>query len=160
MGKSLIIKGADFSENGIQEDVSLDITALFASHFVPQQALSKFYNQSGSANTRRCCVPAITFASLGVDLTPYSKIVVTYKDGYDYVLGTGPVPGTATGWQGWSGSTGGQTFGWATTNQQAIISIDNTVLAISMNVRYDDDTTTFTDQAAITDMVESIVLTN
>lgn len=158
MGKSLVIKGADFSENGIREDVSVNITSLFASHFVPQQALSKFQNQNGSANTKRCCVPAVTFATLGVDITQYSTIVVTYKNGFDYVLGTGPVPGTATNWQGWNGTSGGQAFGWVTTNQQATITIDSTVLAISMNIRYDDDTTTFESTAVITDMVDSIIL--
>ena len=157
MGKSLIIKGADFSANGIQETVILDITSRLSSIFEPRISIGSFFG-SGNPNEKRCCIRAFTFESIGVDISKYSKIKVSVKNGYDYVFGTGPTPGVADGWQGWDGETGGQKFTWTIDNQMAEASVDNTTLAMSLNFRYDDDTTAFSESTALTDIVESIVL--
>ena len=159
MGKSLVIKGADFSANGIPETLpSLDITSLLSAYFQPCKSLGSLQDNSGNENTKRCCIPSMYFSTIGVDISDYSQIVVTLKNGYDYVFGTGPVIGTSTNWQGWNGETGGQTFGWVTGNQQAVATVDATTLAISLNLRYDDNTTEFSNTTALTDIVDSIVL--
>ena len=158
MGKSLVIKGADFSANGIKENN--DITALLSSLFLPCISLTALSTAQGmgSLNTKRCCIYAKTFASLGIDINEYSKIVVSVKQGYDYVFGTGPTPGVDSGWQGWDGETGGQIFSWVTDNQEAVATIDNTTLSMSLNLRYDDNTTEFSENTVLTDIVDSIVL--
>lgn len=155
MGKSLIIKGADFSANGISEE--LDITSLISDDFQAQKALNSFYG-AVTANTKRCCIKPTTFASLGIDISEYSYIKVTVKSGYDYVFGTGVAPASSTGWQGWNGSTGGKTFEWVTTNQVATATVGQTTLSMCLNLRYDDNTTEFSSSAVITDIVESIIL--
>lgn len=162
MGKSLIIKGADFSANGIQEDLFLDITTLVAPKFLPQHSISGFASlgTNASSNAKRCCVGAFLFSGIGVDISKYSKIELTIKSGFDYVFGTGPLPGSPSGanWQGWSGENGGQAFAWVTANQKAIATVDATTLAISMNLRHDDNTTEFPSDTVLTDIVESIIL--
>lgn len=158
MGKSLVIKGADFSANGIQETVNLDITSLLSSYFQPGKSIGSFPDATGSTNAKRCDLPATLFSTIGVDISEYSKIVVTIKNGFDYVFGTGPLVSVATNWQGWDGDTGGKSFAWVTGNQQATATVDTTTLAMSLNLRYDDNTTEFANTTVLTDIVDSIVL--
>lgn len=157
MGKSLIIKGADFSANGIQEDVSVDITSLFAPFFQPQKGIRGFDEDVSEDSTKRCCIPAMLFSTIGVDIANYSKVEINIKTGFDYACGTGAVPGQ-TGWQGWNGDVGGQLFAWVTTNQRAIVTVDATTLGISLNLRYDNDAADFSNNTVLTDVVESIIL--
>lgn len=159
MGKSLIIKGADFSANGIQEDLFLDITSLVAPKFFPRYSIGGFAVTEANSNDARCCVKAFLFSDIGVDISKYSKIELTIKSGFDYVFGTGPIPGSPNAnWQGWSGENGGQAFTWVTANQKAIATVDATTLAISINLRHDDNTTSFSSNTVLTDIVESIIL--
>lgn len=161
MGKSLVIKGADFSANGIPESLpSLDITSILANSglFQAGKSLGSFQDASGAANAKRCCFPAQRFSDFGIDISQYGKIEVTIKNGYDYVFGTGPVPGSSAGWQGWNGETGGQGFSWITNDQKGVATIDSTTLAMSLNLRYDDNTTEFPESTVLTDIVDSIVL--
>lgn len=136
----------------------IDITASLSSSFVPRKAIGQFSATYASANTKRCCIPATLFSALNIDVQEYSEIQLTIKNGYDYVFATGPVPGNATDWQGWNGSTGTQEFAWVTDNQKAIATIDSTVLAMSLNLRYDDNTTEFPATTHLADIVDSILL--
>lgn len=164
MGKSLIIKGADFSANGIQENISLDITSILAASpsWKPQYSLRGLDNTAGpDSNQSRCCFVATTFASLGIDITGYKKLIFTVKPGFDYVFATGPQPNNGSvNWQSWDGAEGGHGFVWVSGNQQAIATLDNTTLAISFNLRYDNNTTTFGANTVLTDIVESVELTH
>lgn len=156
MGKSLIIKGADFSANGIAE--RKDITSLLSTYFFAKRSLGRF-SGSTAVNAARCCVFPFTFSAIGIDISQFSKIEVNIKSGYDYVFGTGPQPSNNdTGWQGWDGNVGGQAFAWVTANQQGVATIDSTVLAMSLNLRHDDNTTPFADTTVLTDIVDSVVL--
>ena len=161
MGKSLVIKGADFSANGIPESLPpLDITAIVrdSSRFHPGNSIGSLYSTTPSPNTKRCCIVATRFLYLGIDISQYTKIEVTIKSGYDYVFGTGIAPDVADGWQGWDGETGGQSFAWVTGNQKGIATVDNTTLSFTLNLRYDDNTTEFSESTVLTDIVDSIVL--
>ena len=161
MGKSLVIKGADFSANGIPETLpSLDITQIVANSgsFKVGFSLSQFQDSGGNSNSKRCCIVATRFSDWGIDISQFSKIEITIKDGYDYVFGTGPVPSTGNGWQGWNGEHGLQPFNWITTNQKATATINSTTLSMSLNLRYDDNTTDFSESTVLTDIVDSIVL--
>lgn len=161
MGKSLVIKGADFSANGIPETLPpLDITTdvMNSGCFLPCKTLGSLYLGTANPNAKRCCIVPTLFNHFGIDISQYTKIEVTIKPGYDYVFGTGIAPNNAEGWQGWSGETGGQTFAWVTNNQKGIATVDNTTLAFSLNLRYDDNTTEFSQSTVLTDIVESIIL--
>lgn len=161
MGKSLVIKDADFSVNGIPESLPpLNITTIVSdfNRFFPQKSLGVFQDIFGNYNTKRCCVGATRFSTLGIDISKYSKIEVTIKSGYDYVFGTGVAPGNSEGWQGWNGGTGGQSFAWITGNQKGIATVDSTTLSFSLNLRYDDNTIEFLDSTVLTDIVDSIIL--
>lgn len=158
MGRKLIIKGADFSANSITEE--LDITAIVAASdsYQAQYSLAGFHTTSPTSNAKRCCVKATLFSTWGINVSKYSKLEVVIKSGYDYVFGTGQTPGVDTNWQGWSGTTGGQTFSWVTGNQKAVATLGENDLAMSLNLRYDDNTTEFSASTALTDIVESIKL--
>lgn len=154
MGKSLIIKGADFSANGIQEDLSLDITSLVSSCFYARKAIGSLNGAGVSDNAKRCCVCLFDFAEQGLDLSPYSKIVMTVKNGFDYVFATG----SGSTWTRWDGATAETDFTWATDNQVAEATIDANTGTMNANFRYDDNTTEFPTTTELTDIVESIVL--
>lgn len=161
MGKSLIIKGADFSANGIQETLpSLDITEIVASSaaYNADISIGSYQDKNGTPNTKRCCVVATSFSTWGIDVSQFSKIEVTIKQGYDYVFGLGTTPGNSANWYGWNKGEKVALFNWVTDNQKEVVSLDNTMLAMSLNLRHDDNTTTFPETTALTDIVESIVL--
>ena len=162
MGKSLIIKGADFSVNGIPEVLPpTDITNLLlqSGMFLAQTSLGQF-NGLTTHNAKRCCLLPVNFENIGIDISEYTKIEVNIKNGFDYVFGTGPSSLYNDDWQGWSGETGGQQFAWVTDDQKAIASVDNTTLCMSLNLRYDDNTTEFSANTVLTDIVESVLLYN
>lgn len=156
MGKSLIIKGADFSANGINKTV--DITTLLSGYFHAQSSIGRFDMTMYYPNEKRCCVRAFLFSEIGIDISGFSQIVVNIKPGYDYVFGTGPTPDNPNSWHGWNGNIGVQDFVWITENQQGVATIDSTTLGMSLNLRHDDDTTTFDPAIELTDIVDSVSL--
>lgn len=116
MGKALIIKGADFSENGLVPQV-FDITSLISNSgdYYPLYAIGGFgaTNPVSGGNNKRCCLTSVELSTL-MDSSQYKKIRMEMKPGFEFVFGTGPELNTTTGWEGWKGSTGGQTFSWVT----------------------------------------------
>lgn len=137
---------------------ALDLIPLIGNKFHPRLTISKdMYVPSTASSMTRCCIYT-SFADLGIDISQFSKMEFFVKNGYDYNIGTGLQIGSPEGWQQWSGSEGGQPFAWVTTNQGAIITLDNTTLCFASNLRYDNNTTQFPDGTVITDIVETMRL--
>ena len=153
MGKSLIIKGADFSVNGIPETPSsLDITALVGASgcWYPQSRIGGL-NPSGTySDTKRCCIFRFLLSTVpGIE--NYQKIRVSIKSGFDYVLDIGVDGGGDAAFVRVTGiDTYDTSFNWVTDNQVAEIAIGNRN-RIDMNIRFDDNTTTFPSDADISD---------
>ena len=149
MGKSLIIKGADFSTNGILETVELDITSLVdasTGDWFPQRAVNAFVSTSPSSNTQRCAVVRLSIGSLVPNLSQYQKIRVDVKNGFDFVLAMcrdSANLSTATSWFRLDGTnTSNRNFTWVTDKQYAEVDV-SAEMYITGNFRYDDNTTTF-----------------
>lgn len=162
MGKSLVIKGADFSANGIQEEITIDITATVAAspNFHARGRLngSLYAGPYYVEDSKRCCLVPTLFTDLNVDISQFSQMVITLKDGYDYIIGTGTAPGSAPGWQSWAGSQGGGGYEWVTDGSKVVtVTLDATTLAMSMNLRYHVDAD-FPQSTVLTDIIQSIVL--
>ena len=165
MGKSLIIKGADFSTNGINETVELDITSLVdtaTSNWSPQGGVNAFVAASSISNTKRCAVVRLSIGSLVPNLSHYSKIRIDVKNGFDFVLGMcrdSTNLSTATSWFRLNGTdTTNRNFAWVTDNQYAEVDV-SAEMYITGNLRYDDDTTTFESTTKFSD-IASIKLIN
>ena len=122
MGKSLIIKGADFSSNGILESTSiLDWCA-------NQLQMGMSWSQnislvSPNDNSTRCCI--IMYPNTITDISKgFTKIKIKVKDTYDFVFGTG-VWGAAVTGSGWfKGNCEPAEFAWITDTQEAVAPLD------------------------------------
>lgn len=153
MGKSLIIKGADFSANGIQESVELDISSLVdaSGNFYPCAAVNSFGAAAGTANTARCELLRLSIAALVADLTPYSKIRIDIKSGYDFALGMCRSSDFGTWFKLDGTSDSGGSLSWVTDKQYAEVSV-SPAMYITGNFRHDDNTTTFSNTTKFSDI--------
>lgn len=153
MGKSLIIKGADFSANGIKETVITDVTnaAEASGDFFPDSFVSAFNFDTPSASDTRCCIIKLDIANLVEDITQYDKMRIEIKDGFDYVLGI--LRESEGTWHRMDGDSESATdFVWVTNNQYVEVPTSQYML-ITGNLRYDDNTTTFASTTKLSDLM-------
>lgn len=142
MGKSLIIKGADFSANGIQESVELDITTLVqnSGEFDVRMKVGAFWSSGPTGDITRCSLTRLSIPEL-TDISGYSKLRIDINTGYDYVLGVcrNSSVDTQSSWSQLNGTsdTGGS-FAWVTDNQFVEVDL-SPIMYITGNFRLDDN---------------------
>lgn len=160
MGKSLIIKGADFSANGMPDVYPFDIASIIgnsSSYKVRLRLSGYMWSNTAVTANNRCCVIATLFSDWNIDITQYSEMEVKFKDGYKYILSTGKVPGqSSTSWQSWDGDGGGGGYDWGTGSIVNVI-LDETTLAMSMQLGKTDDSEMAAD-TKLTDIIDYIKL--
>lgn len=146
MGKQLIIKGADFSQNSVLDELSIYLS----SYFFPRKALGNSWGDTID-NSTRCCV------NLG-DLTPftadYTKIKMVLRDGFDYVFALRTAPNSPIYYKGDGEVT---EFAWVTDVNYVVAPLKDT---LCINLRHKDNTTQFNAGAKISDIVKEIILFN
>ena len=156
MGKSLIIKGADFSANGIHDAVILDITSLVdaSTKFYPKAAVSSFTSGTTSSNSTRCALLQLSISALVPDLSPYSKIRIDINSGYDFAMGmcrSQSGQSSSSNWFKLDGdNSSGGSFAWVTDKQYAEVDVSSEMY-ITGNIRHDDNETEFGDSAKFSD---------
>ena len=157
MGKSLIVPGADFSENGFL--IKQDITALAeaeANTFYAQKTIASF-TSSPAGNQARCCIYNLDIATLA-DMTKFSKLRIDIRDGYDYVIGVNRTgTDTSANWTRIYGESSGGSFNWITTNQYILTDLSS-VMTLRGNIRHDNNTTNFSSSAKLSDFVTLTLL--
>lgn len=159
MGKSLIIKDADFSANGIQEQVSILSYFLANASFTVGKALNTFV--SASTNNQARCNVLLFKISAYTDWAKYSKVRVTIKSGIVGLLGTGPAVDSVTGWQGWKGTTGGYNFNNSWNDGGNFMEFPTSAASpdcyISMNFKK-SDSSNFDVSTALSALVDDVIL--
>ena len=155
MGKSLIIKGADFSANSIPPDEALDITQIVADSpaWAPQYAIAQLQGGGQNSNTTRCCINMFLL-SLVPDFAQYRKLQIEFMPGYDYVMGISSDFTSANTYRVKGDEAYDQTFSWVSNNQKAVASLtynDLNIATFSLNIRYDNNTTSFPADAKLSD---------
>ena len=137
MGKSLIIKGADFSANGIQEDISLDITGLVAEsvgRWYPRRRITTLAGNTVVDDNYKSCVARFDLSTVP-NYELYSKIRITFADNLNYVFSIG----IGTDNAGFVRVTGIDTtatnFVWTTDNHIGEIAINENRIIININIR-------------------------
>lgn len=143
MGKSLIIKGADFSANGISENVPLDITSLVSQSekWIPRKRITDLSGTNVQADNYKCCLQRFDIDSVP-NSSNYSKIRITFAEGLNYVfsIGTGS---SASNYVRVTGiDTTNTDFDWTTDNLVGEIAFSETRHIFSFNVRIGSGSTT------------------
>lgn len=160
MGKYLLIKGADFSANGIKVILTGDdLLQILDNQFRPQYSLDAYTTQTGEiptstiSNNKRSCVFAVDiteFANYG-----YTKITINFKTGYNIVLGIGTTNSSA---EYYSGDCVAGNFSWITDSQTASCPLSSTKKYLYINFRNSDNTTIMANDGKASDYIDSIVL--
>lgn len=164
MGKVLVLKDANFSANGILDNISiLDTFVQYAvsnNRYFVQHGLNSFVDVgTNNTNLKRCCVGTIDISSL-VNLTPFSKIRVVFKSTVDFCMCTGPQSNSVTNWHGWKGEQSVNAFSqsWCTAYNYAEFPADvSDPLFFTMNFRR-KDSGDFAAGTLLTDLLEDIIL--
>lgn len=152
MGKSLVIKGADFSANGIPETIpAYNITALVAESgcWYPRNRVADLNAYSKISSTNRSCILRYDLDSV-TGIENYSKIRITFAIGIDYVFGFGQDGVTSSFIRVTGINTSDTEFGWVTDNQVAEYEIGIRDI-LNINIRFDDNTTDFPENAILSD---------
>lgn len=153
MGRSLIVDGADFSVNGIA--VPVDVTALAEAQtgtFLPRKSIAGFTNTAPGTNATRCCIFNLDVA-LFADMGRFSKLRIDIKPGFDYVIGVNRAGTNASAdWKKLSGTSTGGSFSWVTTNQYILTPL-SALMKLKGNIRYDNDTTSFSSSTKLHDVL-------
>lgn len=159
MGKKLIIKDADFSANGFTYIYDLTNTIANSIYWHALARITGLADVNHTYDVARCCISALAFEDLGIDITPFTKLHIKLKTPYNYVLTTGTTaPGSSSGWQSWDGTTGGGSFAWATNSpHEATATINSSTVGMAMNFRRTDGLN-FWDGVTLLDIVEYIRL--
>lgn len=148
MGKSLVIKGADFSTNAIMDELSI-------AGLVEFNYGKAYYRYSGddhkfTENTKRC---ALYFKFLNL-ASSFKKIRMEMNDGYQFVFGIGSIY-TGNFYKGDAIQT---SFEWSTDYNYVEVDISATnAYIINVNLRNVSDTE-LSPSITLLDMVKEIVL--
>lgn len=146
MGKQIILKGADFSANALV----LNIADVVSDDFFQKYALGTAWGTKQASNTR-CCV---LLADLSQYVGAFHKIKVTLNNGFDYVAAMGSQNSGVF----FKGNEQVVTFAWVTDYEYVIMPLSEKMPYLSLNLRYEDNTTEFTDETKLTDIVKEIIL--
>lgn len=150
MGKSLVIKGADFSGVAVENVLDFTQNVPAANKWFPQNTIQALYSSESDPNGARSCVCRFDVTSIQ-GYEDYSKIRLTVRSGFDYVFAIGDSTNVVSD-EHWQRITGNGThdsiFNWVTDNQQAIGEIKR---YINVNIKFDDGVTNFPQNAKIED---------
>lgn len=153
MGKSLIIKGADFSANGIKQ--ILDITNQIGENWLCRQRNTDLTGTHQQSDNYKCCITQFDLSTID-GIENFSKIRITFNDSLNYVFGIGG----ADGFIRVAGiDTVATDFAWETDNHIGEISLDRaTRYLISVNVRIGNGTTIMSATTPIEDCLKIILI--
>ena len=149
MATNLLIESADFSTNGFHIG---DITEFLEDYFIIGASISDDWAAAPRQVVQdiRCCVLCNS-----LPVGAYTKLKIKLKDGYDYVFGVGELN---VGGNYWTGNEVQTTYKWMTSSQEAIAPVSQTNCVLHLNLRYDDNTTSFPDDVKLSDIVDYIAL--
>lgn len=163
MGKVLVLKDANFSANGILDNISiLDqfVAAVQQGNcFKVGIGLANFI-YGNTVNQARCSVQPPVEVSALANLSVFSKIRVVFKSTVDFSMCTGPQADTTTNWRGWKGDQSVNAFSqsWCTNYNYAEFPADVfDPLFFTMNFRR-KDSANFAAGTLLTDLLEDIIL--
>ncbi len=134
MGKSLIVKGADFSANGM--DLSYDITSLASSAWYPRYALNYIGGKTKTQNNKRCCVQQFELSNVP-NISNYTKIRIIFAEDINYVMTIGTGTNDYSGYIRVTGiDTYDTTFAWVADNSVAEIELNDARHILNVNVKF------------------------
>lgn len=152
MGKSLVIKGADFSINAIVDKYSIaELVNFVYGKSYPQYSGN---NAPIHTNTNRCAF-YFDFSHL---VSSYSKIRMEMNDGYQFVFGIGNKNGGISNGKFYKGDAIETGFEWSTDYNYVEVDISATnAYVINVNLR-NASNTELSPSITLLDMVKEIVL--
>ncbi len=139
MGNDIIISDANFFENSIFDGSLIPYTS---GYFYARTTYNSYQVQQ--SNATRCCTG-------GFDLPAgtYTSVKMRVKDGFDFVLG---VKNGST-CKYYKGNNVETSFDWETNTQEVVAPISSSS-KLYINFRYDDNTTRFSLETKITDIID------
>lgn len=140
-------------DSPIETTADLDITSIVgkSESWKPRITIYQLNGLLVNPNNARSCVQRFDLTTIP-NIQRYNKIRVTVTDGFDYVFGIGL---NVTSFVRVTGiDTYDSLFGWVSNNQIAEIDLNSERTIINLNLRFDNNTSIFPEDATLEDYVK------